>query len=361
MRYIPLPHLKEGMILAKPLYGANFNVLLGENVELTATHLQRVNELGYAGVYIRDALSDDIIVSDVIDSALRVDTIRSAKEVLQQAENGAFENSRKITRLHQERIIMPVIESIIASPSRMVDIIDLKPYDDYVYYHAANVVILSVLLGVEMGLAGTQLYELALAALLHDVGNIFIPKSILSKPDKLTPEEYGIIKQHSQMGFDYLREHFDISIEACMGALQHHENFDGSGYPNQLKKDKISIYGRIIAITDVYDALTSRRPYRQPMLSAAAIEYLGANAGTMFDPDAVKSFKNVVAIYPSGICVELTSGLQCIVVGNYPGYSSRPHLRLLKNTSQTPLYIDLKNDAAFADVTVSRILEDYTE
>lgn len=357
MRYITISRIAEGMVLAQPLYGPNFGVLLGEGMKLSGTHINRINELGYAGVYIEDELSENIRPNPVVSADTRLETIKSSREILQQAESGAFDSGAKVNRMRQERIIMPIIEEIIARPVRMCDLIDLKPYDDYVYYHAANVVITSILTGVELGLSGTQLYELGLAALLHDVGNIFIPKSILNKPGKLTPEEFEIIKQHSQMGFDYLREHFDITIEACMGALQHHENYNGTGYPNRLKKDKISIYGRIIAITDVFDALTSRRPYRQPMFPATAMDFIDMNAGTMFDPEIVAGFKNVMALYPSGVCVEVNSGALCIVEENFPGFPDRPRLRLLKNKARTPMVLDLAHDDTFSEVSISHIVE----
>lgn len=357
MRYITVSHLQDGMVLASPLLGSNFGTLLAKGSLLERQHIQRINEMGYGGVYIDDALSRDINPTDVVSFDTRVQTIRSAKEIWTQAESGSFENGVKMTKQRQDRIIMPVIEEIIASSKRMMDFIDLKPYDDYTYYHAANVVILSVLVGVELGLSGTRLYELALASLLYDVGNIFVPKALLNKPGKLSPDEYDVIKQHTQLGFDYLKEHFDISIEGCMGALQHHENYDGTGYPTGLKKDRISIYGRIIAVTDVFDALTSRRPYRQPMFPANAMDFVSMNSGTMFDPGVVDALKNVVASYPSGVLVELGSGVCCIVTDNTPGYGDRPKVRMLGGLSKTPLNADLAFDKIFAEVEISHILD----
>lgn len=358
MRYISIANTKEGMVLAQPIYGGKFEILLGEGMTLSSFHIQRINQLGYAGVYISDEFSKDIKVKDILPPEIRSNTIRAAKEMWQQAEGRNQQKNKGTTnRAKQDKIIMPVIEALIANPRRLVELIDLKPEEHYLYYHAANAVILSVLIGVEMGLSGVQLYELGLSALLHDVGNIFIPRSILEKPGKLTPEEFNIIKSHTDLGFEYLRENFEISIEGCMGALQHHENYDGSGYPTGLKREKISIYGRIIAITDVYDALTSQRPFRQMLYPPEAMEFMNSKAGTMFDPGLLKAFQRVVPLYPTGMCVELDSGVRGIVVQNYVGAPDRPKLRLLNTRSDTAVTVDLHGDEEFQGSYVTQLIE----
>ena len=358
MRYTPIEMIKEGMVLARPVYGTRFDILLGEGVTLSNFHIQRINQLGYAGVYILDDLSQGVEVRDILPGEIRMSTVRTAKDMYLSAEQRTGRKSTaRTSREKLEKMTMPVVDSIIENPRRLVELIDLKPEDDYLYYHAANTVILSVLIGVEMGLSGVALYELCLSAFLHDVGNLFIPKTILEKPGKLTPEEYDVIKSHTQLGFDYLYENYEISIEGCMGAQQHHENFDGSGYPSGLRGNKISIYGRIIAITDVYDALTSRRPFRKMMYPPAAMEYLNEKAGTMFDPEILDVFQLVVPLYPSGLCVELNSGVRGIVVKNYVGAPNRPKVRLLNSKSETPLYVDLHEDVEFSDTYVTQIIE----
>jgi HD-GYP domain-containing protein (c-di-GMP phosphodiesterase class II) len=356
MRYVTVELLQDGMILAQTLFNPNFSTLLSEGTTLEQHHISRINELGYGGVYIEDALSAGISSHDVVSVATRLKTISAAKELKRQVEGGAFESDRKMTRVSQESIIMPLIEEIIANPKRMIDRVDTRPYEDYDHYHSANVVILSLLIGVELGLSGMRLYEVGQSSLLADIGNVFIPKALLDRPGRLTAEEHDVVKRHTQMGFEYLREHFDISIEGCMGALHHHENYDGSGYPNGLRRDRISIYGRIIAITDVFDALISRRPYRKPMFPSTAMEFIEMNSGIMFDPEIVMALKNVVAAYPSGMCVETTTGALCIVRDNIPGFSSRPRLKLLNGISKTPLMIDLAADGLFKGVAVSHVV-----
>ena len=364
MRYIPIGNLKEGMVLGTPFYGTKFEVLLAQGMTLNPQHVTRINDLGYAGVYVLDSMSKDVQPNSLLPDEVRTGTIKAAKQFMDEADQSARQTASglkggraKVTKERQERVINPVIDALIENERRVVDMIDLKPYDYYNYYHAAACVVLSLLIGLDLGVSGTQLYELGMAALLHDVGSSFIPRPILEKPGKLTPKEYEIIKSHAEKGFFYLRENYDISIEACIGALHHHENYNGSGYPNGLAGEKVSIYGRIVAVSDAYDALVSRRPYRPAMYPPQAMEIMRKRSGIMYDPDIVASLRRVVSLYPAGVGVELDTGVQCIVVRNYPGAPDRPLLRLLNSTFSAPLYMDLYKDRSHADSYIQRIIE----
>lgn len=357
MRYFSIGHLQSGMILARAVYGGSFEALMGPGTCLTPAHIKRLSGMGYCGAYIRDEYANSVEVYDIVPEEMRLRAILTAKAVLTQAQDASSGGPlvHRVSREIHEGVILPMIEEIIASRHRMIDLVDLKPFDSYLYYHAANVLILSLLLGVEIGISGRQLQELGVAALLHDVGDIFVPKEIMQKPGKLTEEERAIIEAHTETGFKFLRDSFDLSIEACVGVFQNHENYDGTGYPNKLKKTKISLLGRIIAITEVFDALVSRRPYRPAMYPVEAMAFIEGNAGKMFDPDLVAAFKRVVSLYPVGVCVELSSGVRCLVVRNHPADPARPLVRMLGNMSKSALYIDLLGDPKFADVKVARI------
>ena len=333
MRYIKNEHLKEGMVLGIPFYGLEFEVLKNAGEALCAKDLEILDELGYAGAYVDDELSKGIEPRDIIPHDMRINAVRATCDFFVEAglraKNGGA--PAKDTREKQMSIIMPVIDALMKNQNRIIDVIDLKSFDYYKYYHAVNVAVVSLLIGIESGLDRLQLYELGTASLLHDVGNIFIPKSILNKRGKLTKEEFEIIKSHSQIGFEYLRENFDISIEACMGALQHHERYNGTGYPGKLKRDEISLYGRIIAIAEVYDALTSKRPFRSQSSLSFSMNYMDENSGLLFDPDVFEVFSGLVSKYPSGTCVVLDDGTRCIAAGNSPGDTAAPLLRKLED------------------------------
>ena len=358
MRYLTVANLKEGMVLERAVYGGNFEVLIGQGTKMNATQIKRINDLGYAGAYVFDDLTQEAETRDIIPDELRIRAIKAAKDMLHQAELAAKNQpTNKKANERSLKVVQPIIDSIISSRHRIIDLVDLKPFDSYNYYHAASVTVLSILIGVELGISGVQLYDLGAAALLHDVGDIFTPKEILQKPGKLTDDERELIKQHTERGFEFLKDEFAFSIDSCVGVFQHHENYNGTGYPQQISKNKISLFGRIIAVAEVYDALVSRRPFREAMYPPEAMEFITYHSGSMFDPEIVDILKRVIALYPVGFCVELTSKVRCFVIGNYVSSPERPYLRLLNAMSSTPLYIDLLNDPKFANVRVTQILD----
>jgi HD-GYP domain-containing protein (c-di-GMP phosphodiesterase class II) len=232
--------------------------------------------------------------------------------------------------------------------------IDLRAYDDYTFYHSVNVGVLSVTVGAALGLNKKQLHNLCLAALLHDIGKVFIPKEIVNKPEKLTDEEFKIIKTHSIKGYEYIREKFDIPVSSYIGVLQHHERYDGTGYPFSIEGNKISMFGKIIAASDVYDALVSSRPYRKAVLPSEAMEYIMGGSGSYFDALIVNTFTQRIAPYPVGTCVLMSDGRCGIVVENYYNCCLRPKIKVVAHypTKVEPYFIDLKNDRTTIDLTI---------
>lgn len=185
---------------------------------------------------------------------------------------------------------------------------------------------------------------MGISALLHDVGKLYTPSEILDKPEKLTYEEFQIIKQHSENGFRYIKENLDIDTKVYLGIYQHHEKYDGTGYPLNIKGEKISLFARIISIADVYDALISDRPYRKGVLPSEGIEHIMGGSGTLFDHRLVKIFSKKIAPYPIGTCVNLSNDLVGIVSKNHPSYSLRPSVKIIQadNKIITPYIMNLK-------------------
>lgn len=354
MRFVPTGCLKVDMMLGKTLYGENGQVWLCEGTLLKPSYIKRINELGYNGVYIQDDLSKDIEVIDVISEDLKQKTISAIKNVFIDCE---IENTEENNLEKTKQLVKDIIEDILNNENLMVNIVDLKIFDDYTFYHSVNVAVLSIVLGVALKLNKEELYELGLAALLHDIGKVFISKDILLKPGKLTDEEFDEIKTHSDKGYTYLREKFQIPLKSYMGVLEHHERFDGSGYPSGKKGREISLFGRIISIADVYDALTSDRPYRKGLLPSDGMEYIMGGCGTMFDPDFVKIFARKVAPYPLGTCVKLSDNKLGIVVKNYEDCCMRPKVKIIKENEESieSYYIDLKTDSDYLKVTIIEV------
>ena len=355
MRFVPTQCLRTGMILAKGLYGKDGSLLLQQGQNLKESYISHISSQGYKGVYIFDKLSDDIEIKEVINDELRSTAVKTIKDMYIQSK---YSNSLPLTDSAKE-IVHELVESIIENNNIMVNMIDLKSFDDYTYYHSVNVAVLSLIIGTEYRLNMTELFKLGLGAILHDIGKVFVDKEIIEKPSLLTTEEYELVKKHTELGYEYLNNTSMLEVPATSLAavLQHHERYDGSGYPNALRGNKITIFGRMVAIADVYDAIISDRPYRPGMSPSEAMEYLMGGSGTLFDPNLINIFTRKVAAYPLGTCVRLSNGLNAIVVENYEDCSTRPKVKLIFSYEGNPIYFDLKNDRSLMNITISGILK----
>ena len=355
MRYIPTFCLREGMVLAKSLYGTDGVLLLQKGQRLEQSYISHIAHHGFQGVYIADKMSEEIKIKAVIDDELRNSAARTVRDIyIQSMTTGVSQNMADGAKA----VVHDIVDEIIANRGIIVNMIDLKSYDNYTYYHSVNVGVLSIVMGVALGMNRSSLYRLGLGALLHDIGKVFIGKDIIGKSDALTPEEYEEVKKHPVLGYDYLSNaNLDLPASGLIGILQHHERNDGSGYPEGLTGDQIHKFSRIIAISDVYDAMTSDRPYRSAMMPSEVMEYLMGGAGTLFDPDFVYEFTRKIAVFPLGTCVLLSNGLTAIVVENYEDCCLRPKVKILNSDKPSPIYYDLKNDRRFANLTITSVVK----
>jgi HD-GYP domain-containing protein (c-di-GMP phosphodiesterase class II) len=176
------------------------------------------------------------------------------------------------------------------------DLFRLARHDFLTFTHITNVASYGVILAERLGLCDeSQLEPLAKAAILHDIGKRFIPASILQKPGKLDPEERAIIETHPQRGYEELCTRDDMTHEQLMMVYQHHERFDGKGYPVGVHAEEIHPWARMLAVVDVFDAMTGTRPYRRPATAAEAMQYICKSAGTHFDPEMVACWNSIMA------------------------------------------------------------------
>jgi HD-GYP domain-containing protein (c-di-GMP phosphodiesterase class II) len=188
-----------------------------------------------------------------------------------------------------------------------------------------------------MEYAEAKLRELALGALLHDLGQTLVPAEIANKPGKLTPEEMDIVRQHTQAGFDVLRKIREVSIPAAHIAYQHHENYDGTGYPRKLKGDEIHEYARIVTVANIFDALISERPFRKAFPPHEAHEILMTLGQKFVDRKILNIFLSNIAIYPIGSVVQLSTGQIGVVTDVSRGLQARPQIKLIADEDYSSL------------------------
>jgi putative nucleotidyltransferase with HDIG domain len=213
-----------------------------------------------------------------------------------------------------EPLVDEISQSISRNPEAFLSLVRLKNKDNYTYMHSVAVCALMTSLGKQLGLSGQDLKDVGMAGLLHDVGKMMIPDKVLHKPGKLTDDEFNIIKEHPLKGWEVLKISpgaNDAALDVC---LHHHERVDGKGYPEKISGDKLSLFARMGAICDVYDALTSNRCYKTGWEPAETLRKMTEWKNGHFDERIFYAFVKTIGIYPSGTLVKLKSGNLAVVV-----------------------------------------------
>ena len=245
--------------------------------------------------------------------------INKSKEAITSMFNEA--RLGKVINVEQAvSLVEEITSSVMRNPSALIGLARLKTKDDYTYMHSIAVCALMVSLARQLGLSDDQTRESGVAGLLHDVGKMTIPLDILNKPGKLTAEEFAVVQAHSVAGHRMLLEGGaagDTALEVC---LHHHEKMNGTGYPDRLSGDSISVFARMGAVCDVYDAITSNRPYKQGWCPSEALHKMAEWQGH-FDKNIFQAFVKCVGIYPVGTLLRLESGRLGVVVEQQSGKS----------------------------------------
>ncbi|NWF54150.1 MAG: HD-GYP domain-containing protein [Syntrophaceae bacterium] len=258
-------------------------------------------------------------------------TVNLVREVSEGIRTQKLINIRKAKHLMQN-----AVNSIMQDESALLGLTNIKNYDDYTFNHCVNVAIYAIALGQRIGIPKKQLSHLGMAGLFHDVGKVSIPKEVLNKTDKLSPQEWAMIRAHPVVGAEMvirLKEWGELSARLIDASFEHHLKYDLSGYPKLARKRNITLFGKIIAIADFYDALVRPRIYRQyPYVSEKILGLMLDRAGRDFDPALVKVFINMIGIFPLGTLVLLNTNEIGIVVQTQedPEVIDRPKICLLQ-------------------------------
>lgn len=271
----------------------------------------------------------DVPRTDFGDDVVRAEAIRDRAKLAAMA---LFDDARMGRALRMESlasVIAEVDNAIARNPAAMLSVLRLKNKDDYTYLHSVAVAALMMALGRPLGFEGAALTELGLAGLLHDIGKVGVPDATLNKPGRLEPLEWASVRQHPEIGWDILSRESAAGPVALDVCLHHHEKIDGSGYPHKLGGEAISRVARMGAICDVYDAITSDRPYKRGWEPAEAIRRMAEWQEGHFDRGIFHAFVKLIGIYPAGTVVRLASGRLAMVLSQSGGSSLTPTVRLL--------------------------------
>ncbi len=260
--------------------------------------------------------------------------------VMQDVRLGKNIESGKVTK-----VVNDMIDSIFRNPDALSSLTRVKGYDEYTFVHSINVCVLSLTLGRHLAFPREDLRTLGIGALLHDAGKIRVPSAILNKAGKLTDDEFAVMKMHTVYSAEVLEAAEGVPAEAREVALQHHERFNGKGYPYGLQGDAIGRFGMVAAIVDVYDAMTSDRVYARGMPSFESIKKIYEWGGMHFRPEYVEHFIRCMGIYPLGTVVLLDTEEVAVVTTINHAKLLRPEVEIIFRNSRTrlprPVHVDL--------------------
>jgi len=350
MKKMHIDLVSPGDIVAKTIFQENGNVLLGAGMALTDRYIHRLNNMGIDYIFIEDPLTEGIEPEEPISDATRNAAVNEIFQTMNAFKNNDLSKG-KVIAPNIGKNFRDIFGSIMADLSNrssiLVNLSSIHSVDSYLFQHTVNVAVLSGIIGLAKGLNRMQLEELGIGAMLFDIGMTKMPERILKQPDKLSAEDRKLLETHPREGFEILRKYHDISFVSAHCALQHHERFDGSGYPRGLKGNDIHLYAQIVGLADMYDALISPRPYRKRYRTSEAIEFLFAAGGTYFDHELIKLFCSHISIYPVATMLLLNTGQTVVVVGNSELALHRPIVRVVKEADgsipKTPYQFDLKD------------------
>ena len=265
---------------------------------------------------------------------------KAKQAVISMFEEARMGNALPIAEMSV--LVDEISQSIFRNSGALLSLAKLKNKDDYTYMHCVAVCALMIALGKQMGMDGDVLKSLGMAGLLHDVGKMAIPDHILNKPGRLTDEEFNVMKIHSIKGWEMLKASpgvGDIALDVC---LHHHERVDGTGYPDKLSGDALSLFARMGAVCDVYDAITSNRCYKAGWAPAEALRKMAEWQDGHFDTMVFKAFVKTVGIYPVGTLLKLKSGRLAVVTGQSHQSLLQPIVKVFfSSRSNTAVAIEL--------------------
>ncbi len=308
MRLVGVGSLAEGNKLAVPVYSSSGKIILNTGVTLTDSYISKLKSMELYKVYIEDDRFNDIEFVESIDIKTKntaIQVIRDSYELLHK--------DKTIDEFLIKNVAEEIVDYVRDSKDKGVSILSINAADEYIIEHSINVAILTAFIGNSMAYTLNNLCDLVTGAIIHDFGR-----------ENTREEKPG----HVQKGLDFMRRCRGLSLHSSIVCYEHHENYDGSGYPRKTKGSAISEFTRIIRVSDLYDNILHGYEYsNEQLMPDQAYEHIQALAGRIVDPEIVKIFRDTIIFYPNGSEVLLSNGLKGIIVKQNIGSPQRPVVR----------------------------------
>jgi len=375
-RKIPVAELEVGMYVSEldrpwletPFLFQGFYVQSDEEIAAVRNHCRQV---------VVDTQRDDDRPQPLATGRLRrppTEAMRELKDEIKQASGihvsvaasiedvmGELKNAGKLNVHKLEAAVLPMVDSVLRNPAAMSCLMRIRRKGGYLYSHSLASSVWATALGREIGLEREALRVVALGAMLLDIGKVRIPEEILGKPGKLDAEELALMRRHVDFSLEIVQEAGEVDPRVLEMVANHHERYDGSGYPRGLKGDEIPVYGRIAGLVDTYDAMITSRPYASTQSSYGALRQLRSLAGTQFQPELVDQFTQAIGMFPTGTLVLLNTGEVAVVTAQSRVRRLRPEIMIILDAGKQPLddyrVVDLNQVSATADDQASLWIE----
>lgn len=348
MRFVPIRSVKIGTVIARNIYDDKGRILLNSGIELTDSLIKKLELNEIVGVHIHDDYSKGEI-RDVISPELRQRATKEIQKVFKSIRHdversilalGSEEvNLRKKLKLKVDKNYLDKLDDVIESmlnelthnKDAMLGLVDIKNMKSFVYQHSIQVTVISLMIGASMHMNKMMLKELAISAILHDIGLSFLPEKLLIYSGEWDEEDKASYKEHCRIGNEFIKENAALSAPCRMGILQHHEQYNGLGYPMGLKGTEIHLYARIIGLANMYDKMTSGVGLKLPIPPNEVIEYIMGNSGEgrWFDFEIANSFLHCVIPFPEGSLVRLSTNEKAVVARYNSSNPLRPVVKII--------------------------------
>ncbi|RCX16212.1 putative nucleotidyltransferase with HDIG domain [Fontibacillus phaseoli] len=322
MRFISIEDIEPGQLLGKTVYSSNGTVLLSSGVQLTVYMISTLKRIGVSMLYIKHPDYEDIEIEDVLSESTKQAVFRDMSETLEAVRSGKEWSPRKISAS-----VDSLLTDVLNHKEVLVQLSEIRTADNAAYLHAVNVCLIASMMGLNLGLNYGQLKDLAIGALLHDIGkNIPLPEDADPQDAK---------NHHTWRGFEILKHKREFNLLIAHTAFQHHERLNGTGVPRGLNGEAIHQFAKIVAVANMYDNfIADGNGTGRAMLPHEACEQLMACSEQVLDRDVLVEFTRIVSVYPTGTAVRLSTKETGVVVRQHRGLPGRPAVRVVQGSGE---------------------------
>jgi len=357
MRKVPLTELKTGIVLDEDLLSTGLQLLLRRGSKITEYIIEKLRERGIQYVVTASKQFEDkeeitldehhflvqlrknlnrIYERSEIESVLPEELIERVSDILQEvfqdSRMGVFHNIEKV-----ESEIEEILTEIVNTSGRAVNIYSMANYSDFLFWHAINVATVMIIVFREDPQWGALLKDISLGSLLHNIGMMRIPASVFNKPGQLTQREFAMVMEHPRYSYQMLKDNTSLPQDILSMVLEHHERYDGSGYPQRLSQDTIHPLALMLSICDTYIALTSERLHRRRLSPNQAISNIIIRSFDVFGSNTVNQFLRFIGLYPVGSLVRLNDERYAVVYAISADHPTRPIIKVIFDKNFAPI------------------------